>query len=423
MIVSMLGIGISAGVQPILGFCYGAKNKDRFMKFLKFSIIFTSCVCLVVALICFIFARPIVDALLNEKEAMDAGTNAVIDMSSTATGTALGTLIALTPILYPVGVAMGASPVVMAGALVSASYFGDNIAPVSDTTIASAVTQGSTLPKAVRARLQYAFSAAAVGCVLFFITGGHGVQTATDAAAYDPTGLVMLIVPAILIIMMFRDANLLVAILTSVAVGIVIALCAHLITPAAILTVDMDSFSVSGIVCDGISGMMDSAVFALLVMSIVHIVQDTGFLDMVIDKMKSLTKTDSSAEMTIGLISVILSFMTLANTVAIIIEGPMSKKVLVEEHKIAPERAAAILDAFSAAAMGLCPYAFAPLLAVVFAAGTGATMDFNAVQVCMHSYYNIVLLFVMIFAASTGWGRKKWDTDPQETFKPSKEAK
>lgn len=73
MIVSMLGIGISAGVQPILGYCYGARAKERFMKFLKFSIIFTSAVCLAVALVCFAFAGPIVNALLNEKEAMEAG--------------------------------------------------------------------------------------------------------------------------------------------------------------------------------------------------------------------------------------------------------------------------------------------------------------------------------------------------------------
>lgn len=59
---------------------------------------------------------------------------------STATGTALGTVIALAPILYPVGVALGANPPVMAAAIVSAAYFGDNIAPVSDTTIASAYT-------------------------------------------------------------------------------------------------------------------------------------------------------------------------------------------------------------------------------------------------------------------------------------------
>ena len=73
MIVSMLGIGISAGIQPILGFCYGSKAKKRFMDYLKFSLLFTTGVCLAVAVICFIFARPIVNGLLNEKEAMEAG--------------------------------------------------------------------------------------------------------------------------------------------------------------------------------------------------------------------------------------------------------------------------------------------------------------------------------------------------------------
>lgn len=73
MIVSMLGIGISAGVQPILGFCYGAKAKERFMKYLRFSIIYTTGVCIVVSAVCFLCSRPLVDALLNEKEAIDAG--------------------------------------------------------------------------------------------------------------------------------------------------------------------------------------------------------------------------------------------------------------------------------------------------------------------------------------------------------------
>lgn len=73
MIVSMLGIGFSAGVQPILGFCFGAREKKRFYGFLRFSTIFTTGVCLIISLICFVFTKPIVNALLNEKAAMDAG--------------------------------------------------------------------------------------------------------------------------------------------------------------------------------------------------------------------------------------------------------------------------------------------------------------------------------------------------------------
>lgn len=73
MIVTMIGIGVSAGVQPILGYCYGAKKKEKFMGYLKFSIIFNTGLCIVISILCFIFSSPIVDALLNEKDALEAG--------------------------------------------------------------------------------------------------------------------------------------------------------------------------------------------------------------------------------------------------------------------------------------------------------------------------------------------------------------
>lgn len=334
---------------------------------------------------------------------------------STATGSALGTMIALTPVLYPVGVAVGASPVAMGGAIISASFFGDNIAPVSDTTIASAITQGTTVAKAVRARLRYALASAAIAIVLFMILGGGGQQTAADAANFNPNGLIMLVVPILLIIMMLRDANLLVAIFASVSIGIVIGLVSGLLSPGSILSIDMESFEVSGIICDGIMGMMDASVFALFVMAIVYIVQATGFLDTMIEKLERFTKTDTSAELIMGFTAVALSFLTVANTIAIIIAGPFAKKVLVDEHHIGPERSAVILDSFSAAAIGLCPYAFLPMLIVPIATGTGAVVDFTSPQVCLFEFYNIALLFVMIFAAVTGWGRTKYRDSPSET--------
>ena len=37
LIVSMLGIGIGAGVQPVLGYCYGSKDRKRLNALIKFS--------------------------------------------------------------------------------------------------------------------------------------------------------------------------------------------------------------------------------------------------------------------------------------------------------------------------------------------------------------------------------------------------
>ena len=58
-----------------------------------------------------------------------------------ATGSSIGTMFTAFPIFYPAGVALGAEPALLAGAIVSGGIFGDNLAPISDTTIISAASQ------------------------------------------------------------------------------------------------------------------------------------------------------------------------------------------------------------------------------------------------------------------------------------------
>ena len=60
---------------------------------------------------------------------------------SMSTGTSIGTLFSGFPILYPSGILLGAHPLYLAGAILSGAIFGDNVAPISDTTIASAASQ------------------------------------------------------------------------------------------------------------------------------------------------------------------------------------------------------------------------------------------------------------------------------------------
>lgn len=55
---------------------------------------------------------------------------------STACGTSNGAIVAVLPVLLPVAASVGANPSVVVGAIVSGAIFGDNLAPISDTTIA-----------------------------------------------------------------------------------------------------------------------------------------------------------------------------------------------------------------------------------------------------------------------------------------------
>jgi len=334
---------------------------------------------------------------------------------STATGTAIGTVIALGPILYPVGVALGANPPVMVAAIVCAAYFGDNIAPVSDTTIASAYTQGTDVPKVVKSRLKYAFIAAAASCILFVLFGGGGEvnpEGMSFLGELEPNGLIMLLVPAILITMMFRGVHLVVALMYSGALGIVLGIVTGLLDPFSLLVINMDQFSVGGLIVDGINGLMDIAIFAFMLMGLVGLLEQGGFLEMVASRTEKLTKTPRNSELMIAAVLIIMNLLTVASTIVIIMAGPLAKKVLVDDNRISPERSANILDAVSAGAMCVIPYGFGPLLAYMFAGGSGAPVDFSLFSIIPYMFHGWALLIVMFFAMFTGWGRNYTQEEP-----------
>ena len=69
MIAVMLLIGLGTGIQPLLGYCYGAGNKARFRAALKFSLIFALGLSIVMSIICYMGARPMVGAFLDNPDA------------------------------------------------------------------------------------------------------------------------------------------------------------------------------------------------------------------------------------------------------------------------------------------------------------------------------------------------------------------
>ena len=84
MIVTLIGIGIGSGVQPFLGYCYGAKQKERLTKGIRFSAMFGLIFCFVVSALCFIFAEPIVKVFLTDLTALDSGVHFTRILMSTA---------------------------------------------------------------------------------------------------------------------------------------------------------------------------------------------------------------------------------------------------------------------------------------------------------------------------------------------------
>ncbi|MBO5488580.1 MAG: MATE family efflux transporter [Eubacterium sp.] len=73
MVAVMLLIGVGTGIQPLLGYNYGARNKKRYMGILKFSVGFAIALSTVMTIICYLGAGPMVKAFLDEPNAYDYG--------------------------------------------------------------------------------------------------------------------------------------------------------------------------------------------------------------------------------------------------------------------------------------------------------------------------------------------------------------
>lgn len=73
MIVVMLLIGLGTGIQPILGYCFGAGNRTRYLAVLKFSLMLALGISVVMTVVCYCGADPLVHAFLEDEDAFSYG--------------------------------------------------------------------------------------------------------------------------------------------------------------------------------------------------------------------------------------------------------------------------------------------------------------------------------------------------------------
>lgn len=73
MIVVMLLIGVGTGIQPLLGYCFGAGDRTRYLSVLKFSVGLAFSLSVVMTVVCYCGAGPLVRAFLNDQDAFEYG--------------------------------------------------------------------------------------------------------------------------------------------------------------------------------------------------------------------------------------------------------------------------------------------------------------------------------------------------------------
>jgi len=259
---------------------------------------------------------------------------------SLSTGSSFATILICGPILYPAGGMIGAHLPTLAGAIIGGATFGDFIAPISDTTIASALSQKAKIGPTVRSRLKYIIPAALLAFIGYGISAwlfGNATPITPTQLTGNPRGLPMLLVPAFIIYLFLKGKHLLHGLLLGLMLGVLIGLVFGLLPLEKLLSLDLDNMVAKSFVIDGINRAVGISFFTILLMGLVASLKASGLVHQLVQFAEKHSQTPQHAEAWIaGTVGTAVLFTT-HSIVAILMIAEFSNTTG-EKMGIAPQR-------------------------------------------------------------------------------------
>ena len=319
---------------------------------------------------------------------LTAGVFLIACFISIATGTSVGTITALGPIAVGLSESGGINLSLMLGALVGGSMFGDNLSIISDTTIASTRTQNCEMKDKFRMNIKIALPAGIITLILLLIFGAPESMPAQKDLSYE----IIKIIPYIFVL-----------ISALMGLNVFLVLTGGIAFSGFILLLDngFDLLALSQTMWEGFTGMFEIFLLSMLIGGLSNMVSKEGGINWIIEKIKKIARGEKSGEFGIAMLVSLLDIAVANNTVAIIISGPIAKKMC-NEYKIDPRRSASLLDAFSCVFQGIVPYAAQVLIAASFSKGKVAPF-----QIMPYFWYQFILGIVAIISIYIPFAKAK----------------
>ncbi len=328
---------------------------------------------------------------------------------SISTGSSFGTILICGPLLFPAGGLLGVHLPTLAGVIIGGATFGDCIAPVSDTTIASAISQDADIGGTVKSRLKYVIPAAAIALVMYALSAamrsGELLQLPPQLQA-KPLALIMIVVPVVIIYLLLKKKHLFHGLLVGLMVGVITSLLFGLLPPAKLLSLDLDNFRATSFIIDGINRAVGISFFTILLLGLVSSVKASGLLERLASFSSEKIETARQAEGWI-LGSVGLIVMVTAHSIVAILTASEFVRQAGEQMKINKYRRANLMGLVVCTFPFILPY-FIPVILMSNATLSGAEFNIPAIsplEVGLHNFLSWSLMIVTLFAVITGYGR------------------
>jgi Na+:H+ antiporter, NhaC family len=239
-----------------------------------------------------------------------------------------------------IGNAMGIDPAMTAGAVVSGAYFGDKLSPMSDTTNLAPAMAGTDLFTHIRHQVKTT-GPAWVLAMIGYAWLSAGASKAADAesvaaiqatidAAFHP-GIVHALTPLVVVALVLRRVPALPTLLFGVGLGALVAWLVEGASAPAVLSAAMTGYQAATgdpvvdelLTRGGMSSMGDTVFLVLCAMSFGGVMEHTGMLRTLAERLLRLAKTAGTLIMTTVLTSVGINVVAADQYIAIVVPGRM----------------------------------------------------------------------------------------------------
>lgn len=256
--------------------------------------------------------------------------------------------------------------------------FGDNLSIISDTTIASTRTQGVEMKDKFRINILITAPAAIFTIILLIIFGRPEILP--EVQNYD-FSLIKILPYLFVLVFSLIGMNVFIVLTGGIALSGVVGLIYGNFT---ILTFSKEVYN-------GFVGMNEIFLLSFLTGGLAAMVTKAGGIQWLLEKIQKSIRGPKTAQLGIGALVGLTDIAVANNTVAIIINGSIAKK-LCRKYEVDPRKSAAILDIFSCIAQGFIPYGAQMLILVGFAGGKATPFEI----IPLLWYQQLLLLSVIV---------------------------
>lgn len=338
-----------------------------------------------------------------------AGIFIIAAFMSTATGTSMGTVGAIIPIVIGIADKGHLSIPLVVGACIGGAMFGDNLSMISDTTIAATRTQNVGMKDKFHMNFLISLPSAIITIVLLLIFGRPDTIVAMQNLNYN----IVKVLPYIAVLVLaLIGMNVFLVLTIGIFFAGIIGICTGTLT----------IFTFAQKIWEGFTSMNEVFFLTLLVAGMAELVMHNGGINWLLEKLSRVMKGQKSAQVGISLLTSLIDCATANNTVSIVVVGSLAKTIS-RKYRIDPRRTASLLDIFSCCLQGVIPYGAQILmcmsLANTYLKGSAALNPTSMVPYVWYCMILFVIALISIFVPfADGFTKKNpwnWEYDCPES--------